>query len=420
MPTKTSKTWRTETYSYTYETPAGKTQTTTRYPVEQLDNTVTSAGPLKDYQYRIANGLNATTSLSGTLWTSTPKPLSGLEWGRDVYNVQGVRTTYEHFRMSGQLCRVSSAGMLIGVGTVNYSSADNQAKSSFLQDLASVRDSFKGMVFAGELAESLHMIRHPAQALRNGLSSYLQRLKRGAAGKGRSARPKFVRDTWLEYSFGWRPLINDIDSAIDAFYRSRLPRPIFKMVHGSGVSRTRTNSTAIDLDMGTHFAHWDVLDDLEAHVKYYGVYHSTGNGVSNVHSFGFSPHEFIPTLWELIPYSFLVDYFTNIGDIISSWSYRNIGCSWASKGTLGLYRREAINPKMNPKPAYLATGNKLYARGGLGSSRLDLRAVQRYPSVSIELPSLELQVPGMSSVKWLNLAALTTQLDGTRRSLRGP
>jgi hypothetical protein len=38
----------------------------------------------------------------------------------------------------------------------------------------------------------------------------------------------------------------------------------------------------------------------------------------NAALFGFTPSEFIPTAWELLPWSFLIDYFTNIGDILSS------------------------------------------------------------------------------------------------------
>lgn len=45
---------------------------------------------------------------------------------------------------------------------------------------------------------------------------------------------------------------------------------------------------------------------------------------------GLTIQEFVPTVWELIPYSFVVDYFTNIGDVVNyaysanlNWVYKS-------------------------------------------------------------------------------------------------
>jgi len=40
----------------------------------------------------------------------------------------------------------------------------------------------------------------------------------------------------------------------------------------------------------------------------------------NWNLFGFQPSEFLPTAWELLPWSFLADYFSNIGDCLTAWS----------------------------------------------------------------------------------------------------
>jgi hypothetical protein len=228
-------------------------------------------------------------------------------------------------------------------------------------------------------------------------------------------RKSFVRDTWLEYSFGWKPLISDIDSAIRAFYLSKAIHPIFEMVSGYGRDQKKVGSTGsfIGSQGGLQWS-YQTEETEEVYVKYYGIYKSSGNGVSDSHYYGFKPTEFIPTVWELIPYSFLVDYFTNIGDIISSWSYRFQAADWVAM----LVRREGIKRTLNER-IDAATSDATFKRsstGSPGSLRWSKKSFVRTPSVAKELPSLELQVPGMS-LKWVNILALSKNLSSARRSL---
>jgi hypothetical protein len=50
---------------------------------------------------------------------------------------------------------------------------------------------------------------------------------------------------------------------------------------------------------------------------------------------GFSWESFVPTVWELVPYSFILDYFTNIGDVLSAGLLVQSHLAWgcASFGT---------------------------------------------------------------------------------------
>jgi hypothetical protein len=372
-------------------------------------NNVTKDGVIPHYRQVIASGGNATTAMSGTETTYDYQPGNGL-YVRQSKFVPGENGQLR-YAAKGSLCYLGFPSFALDRPTTI---ANNRALTNYYSNLQSVETKFKGLVFSGELKESLSMIRNPAKALRNSIDHYLSHLKKNGPRVKKPKRPSFVRKTWLEYSFGWRPLISDIDTAISAFYKSDAVRPIFEMVKGSGRDKiVKTNSE----EGHTHGAlQWTYryVQLEEVFIQYYGIYRSTGNGVPDSHSYGFSPTEFVPTVWELIPYSFLVDYFTNIGDIVSSWSYRFNNPAWTSR----LIRREGewstsnekfVIPPLSSLYTYSVTGHP-------GRSVVKKKVFTRTPSVALSLPSLELQVPGMTS-QWVNLFALSENFKKTRHAL---
>jgi len=383
------------------------------------NNEVFLGGGVPNYRRVIATGGNATTSMNGTKVEFAHKEAS-LSYGIQLKSHLGGSPTwgYRDIQARGPYIRVSAADPAMDPDGVTR--ADNQARSRYYQALAGVESTFKGQVFTGELPEVLRAIRNPAQALRNGLSGYLDYIKRYGQRKPKRDRPKFVRDTWLEYAFGWRPLISDLEEGIVTFYRSKWPKPIFQMVHGRGKDMHVEEGSPGYLNLGYGFhLEWKHNYVWEHGVHYYGIYRSTGNGRTSPGSYGFSPWEFVPTLWELIPYSFLVDYFTNIGDIVSSWSYRFLNADWTARGGMSQVTSLTTSERFYYFADYYnAADYDHWMSGNPGSSMVSKRAIQRSSVGSVPLPSLELSVPGMTSSKWINLAALTTQLDSTRRAIR--
>lgn len=419
MPTKEEVTYVPRTYSYTIQDNVGsQTYTVERAPYIG-SRSVEKDGPLPGWQWLIARGECATTSLIGTesnvddtvadfgytMWFNTDQPKP---WQFQTVDIQGP--------LLSQVPPISLSG-----GEALFLQAENLAIQRFYQDLARAQAQFKGMVFSGELLETLRMIKSPARALRNGIGDYLRAIKKWAAGRRSSRRQKqsFVRETWLEYSYGWAPLISDLEDGLVALYTGQFARPLFTMVKSKGSARSTTPvSLGSQLDLGNAMQlRYDVESTDEANVRFYGAYHSEGPDVGKFAHFGFTPWEFVPTLYELIPFSFLVDYFTNLGEIISAWSYRNIGCKWASQG----YEIKSSKKTTNIRVVYIGLQvppHKYVVHGSPGSSTAFYRRVVRIPTVSIPLPSLALEVPGMRSTKWINIASLSTLLSATRRTLK--
>lgn len=369
-------------------------------PIFDRVNQVNWADKVPNYRRVIAEGNNATTNLS----------FSGFEYFQDpsFHRMHCQRTLdggdKRTYLMEGNHIPVTFPSTVFTLATTD---AINQALIAFYSHLNAVDTTFKGMVFGGEFPETLRMLRHPFRALRRGIGDYLNYVGNVGRRLPRQMRPSFVRRTWLEYSYGWAPLISDCGSAIDAFYASQIIHPIFEMVRGRAsnagnvVESGYTSAPVLGQQVVGR-----VRDSSQNEVKFYGVYHSTGAGLArDAIAWGFRPSEFIPTIYELIPYSFLVDYFTNVGKVIESWSYRSIGARFMSQTIARHNTREWVGMQTQyTKP--LGTNYTYENQAKPGRAAVRYTSIQRSKNASYSLPTFSVKVPG-KWYQWVNVAALS-------------
>lgn len=172
---------------------------------------------LPNWREIILKGEDATTPLTATLQTLDYKrtPYVHQEWRRtDVPSAK-----YKKELLAGDLTLTNLVkNTFFEAPTVSTSFVDNMARAAFYKKVHQLTRQFQGLVFLGELEESLHMLRKPALGLQNLAKDYLGRLR-----KRKSANPKSwtkeLGNLWLEQAFGWRPLINDCQDAVKAWSR---------------------------------------------------------------------------------------------------------------------------------------------------------------------------------------------------------
>lgn len=132
---------------------------------------------------------------------------------------------------------------------------------------------------------------------------------------------------------------------------------------------------------------------------------------NNLDLFGFSAKEFVPTLWELLPWSFLVDYFTNVGDILDAnvlvgrklaFADHVFVCDVAYHGYLATSTTLTDYQTNGFWRWITSSGSPLQ----LHSSR---KTVTRSPSVEVPFPHLEFTF-SLSDNQLGNIAALLTQV----------
>jgi hypothetical protein len=301
-----------------------------------LSQTRTDSGPVKGYKFVISKGWNATSDLYGEKQSFE---YSHGHIGMGSHITPNTDKTWEWAFAYGNTCH----GVPVPIGSVAAltTTAQNEAKRRFISRCYEAQSAFNSGQFLGELREALHMVRHPAQALRRGVDDYFESLRKRRKGN-LNHRKKILADSWLEYQFGWASLISDINSASEQLRRIRFGRPPIQEVSASYTHRHSTTMTTTNEGVGGLNVIVNTKKEQTSVVKIYGkvtVDLPPGSYLSPA-SLGFRWDQFVPTVWELIPYSFLVDYFTNIGDIIQSWSYARSNLIWSSMTTIRDYSEE--------------------------------------------------------------------------------
>jgi len=370
--------------------------------IVKTTKTKTHDGPVRDFRRRISSCLPASTNFVG----SEVNHIFDKGHCKSVTRNKGLNTYLwlEHY---GELTQISAPPIISVSGT----KADDLSKMKFVQAIRSAQTTCQGGVILGEIGETLHMLRNPAKALRRGFDNYFTALKKRRRGN-QATRKKILAETWLEHSFGWQPFLHDIKDSVAALeriaYTARSPTIYVRGFGGDKIDRgttflrnvAPTGNSNLSYDVQIH----EYTDAIV--IRRGAVRAPIGSRLSSIkNDFGFTLNNFVPTIWELVPWSFAVDYFTNIGDILSSWSLWNADLAWSNKTTVTNVNIDRVSGGLNG--ITLAADQEIVIRSKEpGRSSSYRRSVVRGTSAGSLIPSLRFEIPGMSSLKWINLSAL--------------
>lgn len=238
-------------------------------------------------------------------------------------------------------------------------SADDCSPQLSQQILAAINQSkTNAMVGAAEFNKTADMVAHTAtriyrsiKALRRGdfktfvgeigvrwLPRDQRRFSRGWARanhpnntpeRRRANVKQFTAQTWLEYQYGWKPLLADVYSHMEALAQQHTKRSdIVRRCCRKGGNERVTQHRQVVSNM--LICDKTTVSKVEVAM---GVWYSIPNGgVPTFHAFGISnPME---VAWELVPFSFVADWFLPVGDYLRSltatigleykWGYKTV------------------------------------------------------------------------------------------------
>lgn len=382
-------------------------------PVTWNDSVSSTANP--SWRYQVAHHQNATTGRQVDV-----SAINSHGYGYvDAYFRRAINPSNVYWSIVyGQFVRATRPSIPTPTGK-----AENQARASFYKQLKGRQQSFQGLTALGELGQTLRMLRNPAQALRRGLDDYVKSVQKRTRRAKKSSLNRIVSDTWLEHVYGWAPLHSDIKSAGKAL-NDRIDRftASYSRISATGFEEISGISTEIQNEgFGVFLAmRYQRMTQHFISVRYYGeVSNECESQIqSDTELFGVSWRDIIPTAWELIPYSFLVDYFTNIGDVLSSFSARKSGVKWCSRVQNTRSIASIVGFYMDWK--YTETspiGFKgwISRSADCGSHRIRRRLINR-DIATAPLPDFRFELPGFGT-KWINMSALLMSRNSTRKMM---
>jgi hypothetical protein len=337
-----------------------------------------------NFHERIAQGEIINNPLDASVITRTVVPSTvNLGWYTDSTRKHIATVDGTFVGIMGDLLEFTSESNTIRDQAVTeaYSRANDQASSL--------------LVTLGEYKETQTMLIHTLQRVVNLL--YAMKRRKLKLLKLNEYTPTGL---WMEYRYGWRPLVSDVQGIIKAFKNRHVLRAERQTYRGY-VAHTEFETDLIASPFSTsHFnpikrtcevktqARAGVLCALQElnDLEYWGITNLPG------------------ALWDLTRLSFVVDWFFNVGETIASWTpslSSNCLASWVVV--------KQVTTQRNTYTGNTSTINNLYF-GNYGGGKVEkiTEKTVRTPNPSRQImPSLKLN---LNEAKFIDLGIIGRQL----------
>lgn len=365
--------------------------------------------PVNPYSYTSHYSEQGSGTISSVTWLSTRDSVSG----PDIYG-----RAYRTVVMKGNDRRVwnnlTRPSFPTTSDPADIANADAKAITSLLSQIKNQK--INAAQFWAERRQTLDLVQNTASRIASSFSA----LRSGnivSAGKvltgvrpSRRIRRNFRKDAsvdraasqaWLEMQYGWIPLLNDVKGAVEALDTHLSSLQIVRAVgrgsaSDSGVIKGSSNFRT------TTTTKWKT----EVFVKYCSFFRVEMDAVQTSTSLGLQNPAVLA--WELLPYSFVVDWFLPIGNYLSSLD-ATAGTAFTTGSRTITQRYEAtttweVSESLEWNPAYLAISRY----SGKVTQNLKGVTISRTVSTGFPKPSYPVPKNPISSTHVLNALALLT------------
>jgi hypothetical protein len=197
------------------------------------------------------------------------------------------------------------------------------------------------------------------------------------------ANLKNLANDYLSVNYGLLPTISDIQGILAAFQHHKpiLDRNGFKTYHAGHTDQGKTGNTTVDLSQYVKIA----IDDNDSML--YSL-------MNELDSWGFYPT--FENIWDLIPYSFVVDWLLGVGDFLERIDTRlrvlRLGIRYVTLSRKLNYRYDIVPDSQSPYSGFIERVH-----------------YHRWVSDQCPVPPLSLQTTFKDFSHWLESAALIVQ-----------
>lgn len=232
---------------------------------------------------------------------------------------------------------------------------------------------------------------------------------------------------WLELQYGWKPLLQDVHDAAELLAHHIETDTFHEVVSGSATgNRVVVDYTKTDKETyAGKISNYSVGQEVQTTmVKFKLKVRLDSQCRSILSQTGISNPALLA--WELLPFSFVVDWFIPVGNYLASLDAYN---GWLlAGGTKVSYTRYQFYRSRQPKPSYSwasapglggmvsTVSQSFHVLGEIRMSgfRLDREVISTFPS--IDFPSVKPISEALSPLHMTNGVALLTQIFSPKRS----
>lgn len=302
-------------------------------------------------------------------------------------------------------------------------SAEQRAVSALYRAIRNAHHQFQGGVFVGEFRKTALMIAQTATRLKKGVVDYL--IKGKSLRRGRRPTPdKPLHNLYLENVFGWQPLIVDVKDGAKALGRLLYENDAVRF-RAMGVGKNQIFQIPGNIDgPGARFLTNNIRTS-ESMSIYYGSFKGLVPASSAIETSldrvvsmsGFDLASFIPTVWELLPYSFLVDYFINVGECLEAMNTDTSSIAWVTN-----VKKQTSLDELNIAYGMHPSAHITYGDGGNGGRNWyanfngrsgycgrQYTTITRSPLTAVPLMMPRFKLTGVSGKQFLNIGVLLTR-----------
>lgn len=300
---------------------------------------------------------------------------------------------------------------------------ESYAAQKFLESVEGRVVEFGGPLFLAELKETLEFLYKPIPKMAELIKRFYRRLERYVRRQSTRRRGRrrfrwnsgkylrFLEDTWLSFKLAIMPLHDDVVSAAEAVAK-------YNEVVKLGVAASSANITFNDTGFqnllgGSRYSTrmTNVSCYIKGEIAASAVHHpSTVERAQQIAGLDFrgAIENFVPTLWNALPLTFLFDYFSNIGSVISANLSVLPKLAWTSCSTVIRRRRFMTLIPIQPSISYGSTVQRAptehYKENGFAYHE-EKRIVRRANFV----PEVQFYLEEPSIVQLITVGAITKQ-----------
>jgi hypothetical protein len=252
------------------------------------------------------------------------------------------------------------------------------------------------------------------QGIQDKIQSYLTSLKKVSYGKLKGpSLTSAISQAYLEFKFGVEPFTEDISDIVsDMVIRDRKRNPSVS-VHANAHARYQQDQLEYVPNGMTAFGSFQPSQKYTRTFVY--SERMTGacrTGINDDGRLGviqdnrLLPKDWAPTAFSILPYAWMVNYFTNIREIIDAASFRYSDLVWGCQTTLKSCEVDYQNIYLKTPNVFAGSGLLTQTiQGGGGSATFTAKSYVRNPlSPASLIPEFTFSIP-TKPTPWVNMMA---------------